>query len=63
MIVIAHRPEHRQLVICMNMAVITPDQNTALWMNMTVITTRAAHIKLVICMNMAYIIPSPEHRK
>jgi len=63
MVVIAHRPEHRQVVICMNMAVIIPDQNTAYWMNMTVITPRAAHTKLVICMNMADIIPRPEYRQ
>jgi len=61
-IAIAHRPEHRKLVNCMNMAVIIPDQNTAHWMNITVITPRAAHIKLVICMNMADITPRPEHR-
>ena len=48
MIAIAHRPELRQLVNCVNMAVIT---------------LTAAHIKLVICMNMADIIPRPEHRE
>ena len=61
MVVTAHRPEHRQLVICMNMAVIIPDQNTAYWM--TVITPRAAHTKLVICIKMADIIPRPEYRQ
>jgi len=55
MAIIIYRPEHRQLVICMNMAAII--LQTACWMNMTIITHRPEHKQLVICMNMAAFIP------